>query len=89
MQRKRRGEIERDAFRCQCGCGIKIARLAGKIRVKSGHKFMPDSDEFLNPLEKVGLLLLNGSPLHQCFVCILDVENDELPYQQFRIKSLR
>jgi hypothetical protein len=49
---------------------------------------MPDSDEFLNPLEKVGSSLLNGSLLHQRFVCVLDIKNDELPYQRFKMMLL-
>lgn len=46
---------------------------------------MPESDEFLNPLEKIGSSLLNGGLLHQSFVCILDVEDDDLPYYHFKI----
>lgn len=52
---------------------------------------MPDSDEFLNPLEKVGSSLLNGSLLHRRFVRVPDVENDELSfiiYQHFKLAFL-
>ena len=67
-------------FRSRHGCGIKDKRrLASKVRVESWHEFMLESDEFLNPLEKIGPSLLNGSLLHQSFVRILDIESDELP----------
>jgi hypothetical protein len=49
---------------------------------------MPESDKLLNPLEEIGSSLLNGGLLHQSFVRILDVENNELPYYYFRITPL-
>ena len=70
----------------QHGCGIKDTRqLAGRMQVKFWHEFMPESEELLNLLEKVGLLLLNGSLLYQSLVCILDIEDDELPCYCFKI----
>ena len=78
--RERRGKIKRDMLGSRHGRGIKeVRRLAGKVRVESWHEFMPESDEFLNPLEEKGPSLLNGCLLHQSFVRILDIENDELP----------
>ena len=46
---------------------------------------MLDSYEFLYLLEQVGLLLLNGSLLHHRLVCALNINNNKLSNQHFRI----